>query len=270
MKRIVIVIAIVTLFGTPLLAQVNRMVGPYFPILIDTNGDGLPSEDIDTPVIPTIDTSLGVMHIPNPLDSCTFCGGASFLTLEPPGGPYAGFTRFNGTERQSIMVGALSGGRPVSFRMEIEKGGVLRNGVGQLLDQDGNGVMDGLRGSSTALNFTVNFLQADVDGNGIGDYISMPWSQSSIAGVPNGFPPIWIPLADSNGDGQPDTILLDLDGNGVADPNYVMPPVLGPAAATAGLNAVPALGSWGFTALTFGILGVALAMIRKGALPIGI
>jgi hypothetical protein len=38
---------------------------------------------------------------------------------------------------------------------------------------------------------------------------------------------VWVPLADTNGDGRGDSVVVDLDGNGIPDPQYYTSPRLG-------------------------------------------
>lgn len=266
MKRLVLLTVLFGLTVAPGFAQTaNRMVGPIFPILIDTDGNGAPTEDIDQGIVPTFDgVSLG--QIVDPLDPCTTCGSGRFIQLsDPVGGQFTTITRYVGLERQSISVGAMSGGRPTSFRMEVENGIGIRNGTGQVLDFDSNGRFDALRGTSTSLNFTMNFVQSDVDGDGVGDYISIPWSQAGLAGVEQGYPQIWIPIADTTGDGLPDSIVLDLNGDGAADPQFLVSPPVGPAPAVGGLPATPTLSGWGVMAMMVGLLGAALTVLRRNA-----
>jgi hypothetical protein len=66
-----------------------------------------------------------------------------------------------------------------------------------------------------AVVFALDLSYADVDADGCADYVSVPWGQT--AGIGGGGPQVFIPLADSDGDSRPDSIVMDLDGNGAAD-----------------------------------------------------
>lgn len=69
------------------------------------------------------------------------------------------------------------------------------------------------------IRFQVSLSYADVTGDGCPDFVSIPWSQTASLGVPAGNDQVFIPLADSDGDGRPDSIQFDLDGDNVQDPD---------------------------------------------------
>jgi hypothetical protein len=78
-------------------------------------------------------------------------------------------------------------------------------------------------------SFTTSLTLVDVNSDGCADYVSIPASQAAGLGmtpIPAGCkdagksPQVFVPLADSNGDSKPDSIMMDLDGNGVPDPDF--------------------------------------------------
>jgi hypothetical protein len=89
-------------------------------------------------------------------------------------------------------------------------------------------------------------------------HVSIPTSQATMLGArgglcgPSFIPQIWVPLADTDGDGRGDTIILDLDGNGIPDPQFYGSGRLGaigvPTTNTVGLSILMVLlgsiGAW--------------------------
>jgi hypothetical protein len=170
------------------------------------------------------------------------CGSSTNnrLTLSnPEGGRFRTVGRSINLRDQSMTVGASKDGVPQEFVFLQTSGGVqMYKTDAQLRDQNRDGVIDGAV-MSGSLNAATNFV---FDQNS--SFVSIPWSQASALGIATtgtcagDVAQIWIPLADTNGDGRGDSVVLDLDGNGVADPDLFRGP---PVTATS----VPALGPAG-------------------------
>ena len=220
------------------------MLGPNFPIKIDSNGDGptsgdgsiVPSRAGNTITIPSQWTCLGAKDsspnadaLPNSnvIELSNMAGDGKFLTA----------SRYNGLLQQSVTIGSFVNGGPTQFSYtESRPGEAPVTGGATLLDQNLDGIPDAVSVYGP-VNGMVTFAFS-TDGN----YISIPWSQASVVGIETtntcagAVPQLWIPLADTNGDGRGDTIIPDLDGNGMADGDvYVSPPVAAPAVPAMGL-----------------------------------
>lgn len=249
----------------------TRYVGPHFPILVDTNGDGLPTESVDTPIVPLFD-GTSTLTIPNPWESCGPATHNVFSLTTGGGlvpGAFTGGSRSREGQTETLVADQFSNGRPVRFAMEVDKPGFPdKSGVGRVLDENGDGVYDALQGSGD-VNFNIDILLQDVDSDGYGDYASIPWAQASALGVDtsdkctvaDGDPQIWVPLADTTGDGIPDAIALDLNGDGVRDPQFLPGPIIaGPAHIG---EAVPTLGEWTAILAALALAGVAWLQMRS-------
>lgn len=228
-------------FAAPLVSEVRaqgpmRMVGPNFPLRVDASGDGQPGSG---------DESISLVRSGNTVtvnsrwSACAPAGSTkNVITLSnPSGGRFQTISRNNGDLTQSATVQSTSGGAVSSFSYtEARVGGAPKTGTIALLDQDGNGVVDLLMVSGHVS------ASASFSYQGSSDYISIPWAQASALGARSdscgGSVQIFIPLADTNGDGAGDTVLFDLDGNGVPDADFfTSPAVAAPAVPSMGVIA---------------------------------
>jgi hypothetical protein len=221
----------------------NRMLGPNFPALVDTNGDGKPTEGEDLGIVPEVDGTKLVLDTPwdcNPED-----GDDEFiLDDEDEDGKFETATRdSDGSSQQQVTLDDFVNGRPTRG-IFTEFGRTDRHGEGSVEDTDQDGIFDSFRLEDTTndsaaaaaegMSVLVSFVYEDVTGDGRPDYVSIPWSQAGLVGVrkdddcgpEGGDPQIFVPLADSNGDGKPDSVVLDLDGDGEADAQFFKGPKL--------------------------------------------
>jgi hypothetical protein len=156
-----------------------------------------------------------------------------------------------------MAITGFTGGFPTQFGYtETDSRGVRASGGGQLMDLNGDGRMDAMSVNGTSVNATLN-LVFSADGN----YVSIPVSQAALVGAKQGrcgpaVPQIWIPLVDTDGDGRGDTIILDLDGNGVADPQFYSSPRLG-------ASAVPTTSNFALSILTTLLGGIGVWYVGR-------
>lgn len=219
----------------------THMLGPSFPILA---GIG---------ITPT--RSGNTITIPSRWACGSSSSTANVITLSNPdsSGRFLTASRENGLRHQTMDITSVVGGFPRAARLTEETGGTtVASTTVTLIDQNGDGVMDGATISGT-VNATTSFVFLSN-----GDYVSIPWSQASALHIDTsttcaGFvPQVWIPLADTNNDGRGDSIVLDLDGNGVADadvyagPSIIVPsvPTMGPVGRLTLILLIGLIGSW--------------------------
>jgi hypothetical protein len=213
-----------------------RMLGPNFPIRVDASGDSQPGAGDESITMPR---SGNTITVNSRWSACAPGNTSNQITLSnPSGGRFQTMTRVNNDLTQSITAQATSGGAvsAFSYAQVDARNGSSRTGTISLLDQNGNGVVDLLMVSG-ALSASASFSY-----HGSSDYISIPWAQASALGARSdgcgGSVQLFVPLADTNGDGAGDTVVLDLDGNGVADPEFfTSPPIAAPAVPSMGVAA---------------------------------
>jgi hypothetical protein len=201
--------------------QPQRMLGPNFPAKVDSNGNGVPDAG---------DESIGMTMAGNQLtfDSRWHCDGSAdnVFTLSNPdaSGQYHTFSRMIGPYTQTMN--AAGGGAPTSYNYnETSASAAPKTGSINFGDFNGDGVTDQIMvlGSGINVGLSLSFTQNAQD-------ISIPWAQASLLGIKannscgSSNPQVWVPLADTNGDGVGDAIVVDLDGNGVPDPQFVRSP----------------------------------------------
>ena len=110
----------------------------------------------------------------------------------------------------------------------------IRQGQASLVDSDGDGIFDAIRGQGDGFpEVTVSLQRVDINGDGNADFISIPWSLAQLAGVNRADsiedPQVFVPLGDTDGDGIPDSPAPDFDNNNIPDLEFPrLPPLAGP------------------------------------------
>lgn len=135
------------------------------------------------------------------------------------------------------------------------------SGTGQLFDQNGDGIYDALQVEGTGVPQTrMSLLPKDVTGDGRPDYVTVPWTTSG-AGLLGVFtdttPQVYFPLTDTDQDGWPDTITVQVVG-GIS--TTTGPPLSGPALVN-GLP-IPAASSVGLFAFAAAVVALGVKLLR--------
>ncbi|MFN7986452.1 MAG: hypothetical protein U0529_03205 [Thermoanaerobaculia bacterium] len=244
------------------------------PIWFDLNGDGVPQSN-ELTGFPTYDG-----------EGCTKVVGypAVLGATESPCATvmvYMGVSGFmDRPDGMSFNLSSNDAGTQFTFSeyrlSQPTKAGSPRTlaasagGTGTLLDQNHDGINDtlqveGATPSHTVPQTLISLVPIDVTGDGRPDYISMPWtpSQVGLLGVDTGSTPqFYIPLTDTNGDGWPDTVTVQVANGGVS--TTTGPPVSGPALAFA--TAIPSLSTIGLFVFAAAIVVFGVKLLRGSVL----
>jgi hypothetical protein len=141
-------------------------------------------------------------------------------------------------------------------------------GTGQLLDLNGDGIYDTLQVQGTgpsagAVPKTgMSLVPRDVTGDGRPDYITVPWTTggAGMLGVSTGSTPqIYFPLTDTNSDGWPDTITVQVANGGLV--TSAGPPVSGAAALANGAS-VPSASTLGLFVFAAAVVALGVKLLR--------
>lgn len=251
--------------------SITGMLGPNNPAIVDVYGQLTAAPD-GAPATPSRTGTF--LFLDHPWSTSPATG--QLCSYDAVTGKYMGICRTspNGLVQSLTINGFTTGGYPSSFQFMQTGGASPVTGTGTLVDQNGDGIWDGIALSGGSVNVTLPFVYVDTNGDGYADYISIPWSQATLIGInPNGSvllqaaggpnPQIWVPLADTNGDGKPDAIVLDLTGSGTPDPDLFPSPKMGPVVAPATLAPpVPTLTEWGVFGMVLALMVVGLWQLR--------
>lgn len=235
------------------------------PAFLD-NGDGVPSCG-DTPIVPTFDTQLDRLTIPNPYQDCDESGAMhnQFNLMRDKSGMPIELFRDRDDQTEVLMpTGFFAPFQPMSGQLDILKmGNTVKSGQGHLIPA--GGFFSGVSGGQTmggSVQATMSFVYTGTGGDGGPAYISLPWAQVAGLGIlatscPTPVSQIFVPL--SNG-----RIVLDLNGDGVPDPGlFSSPPLTHQAATGAG---IPAISRGTMALLAAALVGAGLFQLRRGGL----
>lgn len=248
--------------------------GPWsasHPIWFDMNGDGTPQagELMGYPQQQTTDCTQ-VVGLPSGIPGtgtetpCMFVyedEGIGGSRTRPDGTTQSLFSNAEGT----IFTFDQNPGNP--FPSDVRALASAASGTGQLLDQNSDGIYDSMQVEGTGVPQTrMSLVPRDATGDGRPDYITVPWTTSGagLLGVATGSTPqIYFPLTDTNADGWPDTITVQVAGGGIS--TTTGPPLSGSAlAAGAAVPSASTLGLFFFAAAVVA-LGVKLLRGTVGA-----
>lgn len=264
-------------------STMTNMLGPISPAYADMNQDGTVGEG-DTPIAPERQDTETII-LPNPWQS-GISDLNTFRLSNPVGGRFQTVGRSHPSGWQQVTQLDSENGTPSLWRgteySSFEP--IMVEAFGALLDTNNDGIFDTFSGSTSGTmpaarspqtqaeptNFVIPFLYVDTSGDGYGDYITIPWSQAQMVGVNfnntvGGIAPqVFVPMADSNGDGRGDTIGFDFDGNGLPDSDLPQPapgafgPVLAPPSLLGDATGVPTASEWAmlFLIMTLGTLAI--------------
>ena len=224
--------------ATPMAQQTPHMVGPNFPII--AGGERIVPIQNGNTITYTTKWTCGEV-------------GANTFTMSNPDsqGRYRTLTRNLNGLIQTLNITTFTNGSPTQFtEQETRNGVVVNNSNVTLIDTNADGIYDAMSFTGQH-NITLSFVYN-------GDNVSLPWAQMSAVGVDTNsgcagdISQVYVPLADTNGDGRGDAIVWDLDGNGVADADmYVgakmtVPsvPTMGPTARFILMALLAGVGSW--------------------------
>jgi hypothetical protein len=136
------------------------------------------------------------------------------------------------------------------------------NGTGQLLDQNGDGIYDAMQVEGTGVPQTrMSLVLRDATGDGRPDYITVPWTTSGagLLGVPTGTTPqFYFPLTDTDQDGWPDTITVQVAGGGIS--TTTGPPLSGAALASGA--AIPSASTLGLFVFAAAVIALGVKLLR--------
>jgi len=141
------------------------------------------------------------------------------------------------------------------------------NGTGTLLDLNSDGIYDsleivGMNDATPVPQTRVSLVPQDVTGDGRPDYITLPWTTSG-AGMLGVFtdstPRIYVPLTDTNADGWPDTITVQVAG-GIQ--TTTGPALSGPALAAANGAPIPSASTTGLFLFAAAVIALGVKLLR--------
>lgn len=231
--------------AVPRAAAPSHMLGPAFPIIAGSTG-----------VVPV--RSGNTITFASPWACGDTTSNIVTLSNSDSSGRFRTMSRQVGLLQQTLNITAFANGAPQQAVIsQTRLGTAAGTTTVSLVDLNSDGVYEAAT-LSGFVNTTISFVSN-------GDSISIPWSQASTIGINTStcageLPQIFVPLADTNGDGRGDAVVLDLDGNNVPDADVY-------SSAPVGVTSVPAMGPLArlILMLLLGAMGTWFLSRRPGA-----
>ncbi len=159
---------------------ITNMLGPNDPAVVDVNGLQTATPG-GTAAMP--DRSGTQLSLSNPWSDLPVTG--TLCAYDSVKAKYAGICRTTPSGlTQSITITGFNGsGNPTQFAYNETGNLYPQNGSATLVDQNGDGIWDGIRITGGTGSVTIPFVYVDTNGDGYADYISIPWADAALVGV---------------------------------------------------------------------------------------
>lgn len=248
--------------------------GPWssaHPLWFDLNGDGSPQagELTGSPVLAGEGCTQVVGYpavIGSPVSPCAEVyedAGVGGSLMRPNGVTQRVYTNEAGTLFTFVEEDYQT---PTRQRSGLKPLAVRATGTGQLLDLNGDGIYESLQVQGSTPSGAVpqtrmSLVPRDVTGDGRPDYITVPWTTSGagMLGVTtDSTPQIYVPLTDSNADGWPDTVTVQVANGGLV--TTTGPPVSGPALAAG--DVIPTTSTLGLFVFAAAVVALGVKLLR--------
>jgi hypothetical protein len=209
----------------------------------------------------------GLPWTQSPCANVTASGGVTGSIFRPSSGINQILTTdATGTHFTFSEVPVTPPPTPASVGRTVRALAPLSSGTGDLKDINSDGIYETLIIQGTGPNgpvpaTSISLLPRDATGDGRPDYISVPWttSQAGLLGViTSTTPQIFVPLTDTNADGWPDTITVQVANGGLVTTSG--PALAGPAMLDS--FAIPSLSSVGLLVFAAAVVAAGVKLLR--------
>ena len=274
----------------------DRMVGPCHPAVAGDPRDpsstpiGLGNPSTNTVTVPPLwesstpaDSTIVFFQGTPPSPKATGRGASAPSPASGPAGSDGAYRRNTATGSFDLVLfqgapGKATGGGPSALTVAAPSVVTTSYSNGTLVwattlkfaSSTGNGVWDRIQ-KVGGVEFDLPIVTLDVNGDGKADYASLPWGAIGPllggfiggGGPPTQTPQIWMPLADTDGDGFGDAVVFDPTGSGHPSSFIPKSPAILPPVDERGLVDVPALGEWGLFALALSLGAAGWLALRR-------
>jgi hypothetical protein len=258
--------------------QPTNMLSPTNPVSF-CDGSVMPGDPACVPGVITYDAANHVAALDFGSNTCN--GSSQFaVNTFPLVPPVTGFGR-GGEEMTITAFDNFDPAHPRPIAVHFAENGSTGTGDMTLIDTNGDHVYEQMHivGSSPGfgpIDGVFDIQPFDGDGDGVPDFASLsnlsmpPFAfgglSCDVGGNPVNPTNIFVPVAH-----QPDgnsAIVLDTDGNGIADPDAFWGPVLAAAAPLVPVTTVPTVSELGLVVLALLLLAAGLRLARRSSRPV--